>query len=138
MKEDKRRTMVISIGSNTPDAPSRVATAIEFLMQRLDRTKASTVYSTPPLGKKHGAMYSNAVVEGELPVATTTEGFNAVLKEYERNAGRRHEESNGEVAIDLDIVIDAGRVIRRHDFEAEYFTKGFKELNCDASNDVIL
>lgn len=117
---------VIGIGSNTPDRTERVAAAIGWLGHVFSGGFHSSAYVTRALNG-HDPDYLNAVmsVECDRPM----DEVNTMLKDYERGCGRTAESKlNGEVPIDLDIVVWGGRIVRPKDFGYRYFLQGYDEL----------
>lgn len=116
----------ISVGSNTSDREVRVNGAIEHIRGFLSRCEVSSIYETEAFNGKD-APYLNAVVHGFSPVNS----INLVkfLKAWEEKEGRNHDEpSDGNVIIDLDLVIFDSRILRPKDFERHYFNIGYREL----------
>lgn len=118
---------VIGIGSNLPDAPIHVEKALNFLGRELTDFYHSTIYATPPAGKKSTRDYANAVGVGRS--AQSLDKLTQQLKQYEKENGRTASDSfSGAVAIDLDIVVADGKIVRPRDFEECYFRIGYDEL----------
>lgn len=114
---------VIGVGANTTDGARRVKSAIKHLRDILTDYAASEIYFTPAVGRQDAPAYCNAVVEGLTPLDATE--LNARLKDYESACGRQ---KGGEVVIDLDLVIFNDEILRRRDFEADYFSIGYQHL----------
>lgn len=128
MTDGGGHTFYISIGSNVEHADRRVNDAIRMLCDTFDSAAHSSIYTTKPLGGKNVADYTNAVVRGISPL--DFEELNPRLKEYERKCGRTPEKSErGEIEIDLDIVVADGEILRKRDFDAIHFQKGYREMN---------
>lgn len=124
--EERKHTVVISIGSNVADARQRVADAIALLVEMLPNGYASEVYVTPGLSDPD-RMYANAVVWGES--VNAPEELGRRLKEMEYEFGRTPEmRSRGDVPLDLDIVIADGIILRPKDFNRHYFQLGWQSL----------
>lgn len=118
--------IVVSIGSNLPDALQRVAKAIEWLSEKFSDFKASALYTTSPISGK-GPDYANAVAMGTTSLApeVVTEAF----KDYERSEGRDEAARlSGMVPIDLDLVYYGYSCLRTGDASREYFLKGARAL----------
>jgi 2-amino-4-hydroxy-6-hydroxymethyldihydropteridine diphosphokinase len=117
----------VSIGSNSHDREEQVKRAMDFLSGMLADAKTSSSYSTPAINGKD-ADYANAVTEGGSD--DDFDELNAKLKDYEARCGRRpNHKQNGDVPIDLDIVIWNGNVLRERDYERDYFQRGWKQLH---------
>lgn len=116
----------IGLGSNTPDKEERINAALKFLKELLDDPSISDIYDSQAFNGKD-APYLNAVVHGHSRL--NYDKTLACLKEYEANHGRnREEKKEGEVAIDLDLVIWDFQIIRPKDFERHYFNRGYAQL----------
>lgn len=88
------------------------------------RMIASPAYSTEGVGSGTGKQYVNSValLYCELKEAE----LNTLLKAIEKSYGRK--EDSGEVALDLDIVISDGEIVRPKEFRQTYFQQGFKQI----------
>ena len=71
-------------------------------------------------------MYLNAVLKGRF--ALGVEELQRKCKEMESSLGRRPTGVSGEVAIDIDVVIFDGVVVRPVDYGRYYFTIGMDYL----------
>lgn len=115
--------VVIGVGSNSPDKNRRIEDAMNFLASLLVGFEGSSVYSTPALNGLEDD-YLNAVVSGDTELLL--DELARRLKEFERECGRRGDDEY--VAVDLDIVIADGTVLRPRDMAREYFQRGYREL----------
>lgn len=118
---------VLALGSNCGDRRQNLLNAIKWIGTVSDIKFSSAFYSSPDI-KGMGHIYLNAVVETEFE--GSGEHFNNIIKEYEKTAGRDSDcRQRGLVPIDIDIVIIDGEIVRPKDYRAEYFLKGYAELN---------
>lgn len=117
----------VSVGSNARDAMEKVREALDFLNHFMCDVRTSSIYTTPAVNGD-GSVYHNAVASGIIDIPVEEVAF--IFKEWESACGRIHDaEHKGCVAIDLDIVMARGEVIRQKDFSREYFQHGFRELD---------
>lgn len=117
--------IAISLGSNSSDKYTCVATALEWLRETFQEVRSSSMYNTAPISGA-GDDYCNAVAVCQCESRFTPEVVNGMLKEYERTHGR----TSHTVTIDLDLVMYDDDILRPKDFQREYFQRGFKELDC--------
>ncbi|MBD5289408.1 MAG: hypothetical protein HDS26_01835 [Bacteroides sp.] len=116
----------LSIGSNCHGRRHNVQRALNRLETLLSAVSSSSVYETPDL---YGgpALYMNAVVKCRC--ALTTSELESLAKRMEIEFGRDEKARlNGEVPLDIDVVICDGNILRLRDFEAEFFQIGYREL----------
>lgn len=117
--------VAVGLGSNRSDALEQVQSALLFLNALLCDGEQSSLYVTPSMGHKDAPEYTNAVFIG-----TTRYGYEqlvSIMKAYETLSGRVR--GNGEpVAIDLDLVMWNGKVLRERDFNAVHFRIGYEEI----------
>lgn len=120
-------TVVISIGSNSPDREQQIKDGLGWLKNILGNAKISPVYNTHATNGKDPD-YLNAVVIAECKEEYQT--LNEKLKQYEKICGRTKESKlQGNIPIDMDIVIWHGDIMRENDFRQLYFQIGWKQLN---------
>lgn len=118
--------ITVCIGSNLPDGHKKVAEALSWLTQILSQCRFHGPYPTEPYGEASAeCQYFNAVAIGNTSLSELS--LNKAFKDYEHSHGRQPGNRNI-VAIDLDLVVCNGRVLRQSDFEAPYFTEGFNRL----------
>lgn len=121
-----RHKAIISIGANIAEARAAVARAIERLSEAGTVTARSDIYTTAAVGA--GALtappYANAVAE--LSTSHGLAGLTALLKRMETEAGRSP--LSPLVALDLDVVIYDGTVVRPTDASRSYFTTGYAQI----------
>nr|MBD5376576.1 2-amino-4-hydroxy-6-hydroxymethyldihydropteridine diphosphokinase [Bacteroides sp.] len=121
-----KTALVVGIGSNTTDREFRMQSAIEALCGKFTDANVSAVYETQAVNG-HDAPYFNAVFSGMTTM--TMEDVIVWLKEQERLAGRNELENiEGQVHLDLDLVIWDGRIVRPADFDRTYFNIGYRQL----------
>lgn len=121
-----RTKVVISLGSNVPDAESRLTKAIEWLGNILDDLHVSQIYMTNPISGI-GADYANAVAwgitESESPQLARS------FKRYEVLQGRDLvARTRGEVPIDLDLVYFGNICLRPAEINRSYYVRGAEML----------
>ena len=120
-------TAIICIGSNEPDATTRVSEAIDHLKKSLEITGIAGPYPTEP-APADSALYANAVVSSrtDLGRATITE----LLKRCEKELGRKPEhKTEHKVVIDMDLVLYGKEICRNAEFMSEYFQTGYRLLS---------
>lgn len=123
---ENMNSCTIGLGSNTPDCEYQIEQAIEYLLGRLEKASASSVYESEAFNGKDKP-YLNAVVHGYTNA--DNDAVVRYLKEWEVQCGRTMEESlKGVVKIDLDLVIWNEHILRPKDFERHYFNQGYREL----------
>ena len=115
-------TVLCLLGSNLGDRMNLLRQAAFLLgaTHRVDLTRASHVYETPPWGKIDQPSFLNAAIE--LKTSLLPDALLDRIHEIERNLGRRREEEKhwGPRTIDIDIalygdaVIDQPRLIIPH------------------------
>ena len=121
-----KKEVVISIGSNTDDAHAQVLGALNWLANVLSEVHCSSIYTTAAL--HGGSTYTNAVAIGWSDMELSH--LQALLKDYEIDCGRDEAmRAQHLVPIDLDVVIYDSEVLKERDFQQNFFTKGYNELN---------
>lgn len=123
---DNLKPCTIGFGSNAQERERNVRRAIDFISGRLTDVKVSSIYDTPAVSGD-GSTYTNAVLRGRTSMSA--DQLVTLLKDYENMEGRAEtKEREGEVVIDLDLVIYDSRILRPRDFESHYFNRGYSEL----------
>lgn len=116
----------IGLGSNTPDREEQIAQATDFLRTILHDSAVSAVYESEAYNGKDKP-YLNCVIHGKSTIGKDV--LIARIKNYEQSRGRTAEKtSEGEVCIDIDLVIWGSRILRPKDFERHYFNIGYRSL----------
>lgn len=101
--------------------------AIRQIEQKAQSAKFSTIYETDPIGEHKHAKYKNCV--GQIHTTESFEEWQLFFKSVEKTYGRTPElRTQGNVPIDLDIVIWNEEVKRPKDLAAEFLRKGLDEL----------
>ncbi len=120
-------TAIISIGSNLPGARgyTAVAAAMETLSADYREIARSSIYRTSAVGSHASGIYCNSVQALEVDT-TEVEPVVKRLKQIEKAAGRIS--GSSEVAVDLDLVILGGVILRPADVQQGYFARGYAEL----------
>ncbi len=121
----KDHKAVISLGSNIDGSVGIIRETISRLCEIGDQIVVSELYQTPDISGS-GVMYLNAVLKGRF--ALGVEELQRKCKEMESSLGRRPTGVSGEVAIDIDVVIFDGVVVRPVDYGRYYFTIGMDYL----------
>lgn len=121
----KDHEAVISLGSNIDGSVGIIRETISRLCEIGDQIVVSELYQTPDISGS-GVMYLNAVLKGRF--ALGDEELQRKCKEMESSLGRRPTGVSGEVAIDIDVVIFDGVVVRPVDYGRYYFTIGMDYL----------
>ncbi len=116
---------VICLGANVPDASERLEAASEFLGAVGVVNKATPKYLTAPEYAGDVAPYLNRVVE--LHTTVTYETALRMTKDYQTRV-RELAQAQPFVAVDIDIVIWNGAVVRQGDAAAAYFRQGLAML----------
>ncbi|MDE7387421.1 MAG: 2-amino-4-hydroxy-6-hydroxymethyldihydropteridine diphosphokinase [Muribaculaceae bacterium] len=113
---------VISLGSNTADKELKLREAIEILGVKI--VQSSGAYDDP-VDNNPGHPYLNLIawIETELD----HDALRVHFKELEGRLGR--DRRSDTVAIDIDIVIFDGTVMRPTDFARPYFQTGYKLMH---------
>lgn len=121
-----KHSAFVSLGSNTPDKEERISKAMATLQAACADVKCSDVYSTPCF-RGVGDDYLNAVIS--LTTEMSLQDLEAYFKDLEREAGRIHDDAHKNiVALDIDVVVWDGGVVRPKDFERKYFARGYRLL----------
>ena len=113
---------VISLGSNTADNETKIGQAIEMLGVKVVQS-SGTYDDSVDNNPWHPYLNLIARIETELEHDALREHF----KEIERQLGRDRQSNT--VAIDIDIVIFDGTVMRPGDFARPYFQTGYKLMH---------
>ena len=120
-------TVTISLGSNCGDRRRKIEEALAWLKSILLQFKSSEIYETD-CAMHSGKPYLNAVVTGFYQGDGIELGDR--LKDKEREMGRDARcRENGDVPIDMDILICNGEVIKEWDFRQKFFKTGFEEIS---------
>ena len=119
-------SIVITIGSNSRDRQWQVEHAIEWLNKFLSSTRVSSIYNSEA-DNHRDPDYLNAVLAGECKL--DFESIQKKVKEYESVCGRTPASKlEGNVPMDLDIIIWNDEIIRPDDYKKEYFQTGWNEI----------
>ena len=123
---------VISIGSNSGDRGYQMSQIVTLLNDLFNNISVSDIYETPAINGKD-APYLNGVIIGHTSM--NLDEAVKTLKELERNQGRRPElKIQGIVPIDIDVVIWNDEIVRMRDYEQDYFSQGYRQLNRNSNN----
>lgn len=114
---------IFSIGSNFGDRHLNVSKGLKWLSQLLTDFRSSQIYATPDC---HGGVkeYLNVVACGTT--YSTPQDLEQLCKRYEAACGRDEEmRKNGNVPIDIDLVMYGDKVLRPNDYKREFFKIGY-------------
>ena len=119
-------SVVISVGSNCGDRRANVENALEWLKTILMQCKCSDIYETP-CALSSGKAYMNAVISGYYEGVGYDLDNRLKMKEHEMGRSKECRE-NGEVPIDMDIVIENNEVVKEWDYRQKFFRIGYQSL----------
>lgn len=124
---------IISLGSNCGDKAANVKSALEWLRacKDIELISSSGIYETPEI---HGRdiTYMNAVAA--ILFDMKADEMNSEFKKYEVSFGRTEDcRRSGMVPIDIDIVILNDVILRPQDYNSQFFSIGFDEINDNRS-----
>lgn len=115
--------VALSISSNVPCGTDDISTAATWLRTLLCQFRISSTYST----QSRTATYCNAVAVGTCH--HTADQLNQRFKAYELAHGRDAKARQEHVTpIDIDIVVFNDTVLRKWDFNQQFFKIGWTQL----------
>lgn len=114
----------ICLGANDFDAEIQLDKAYDYLVSKGVVVKSTPVYPTDPEYAGDTAPYHNRIVV--MMLACGYDEFVASAKVYERAV--RAMASPGRVAVDIDVVVWNGTVMRPKDTSSRYYLKGLELL----------
>lgn len=117
---------IISLGANTATAATALDSALELLGAYGTITRSSGNFYAAAEGNPGAPPYLNNIVE--LDTAMDYRQLQSLTKDYEKQA-RTAAAAAPLVAIDIDIVVFDGTVLRPEMMQAQYFTKGMRALS---------
>lgn len=118
--------VVLSIGSNSQDKNIQMTQALKWLSYNLNNCYQSSIYSTPSINGM-GDDYVNAVIIGETELELSE--LTHLMKQYEKDSGRTPESKfKASIPIDIDVVIFNNVIIKKKDYNFNFFQIGYKEL----------
>ncbi len=126
---ESKHTALICLGANVPDAAARISDATEMLSVLGHIARRTPPYRTAPEYAGETVPYLNCLLE-----VTTAYSFNelsAVTKSYQ-TAVRTAAAAAQLIAIDIDIVVWDGEVIRPADYSSAYLRKGLPLLQAES------
>lgn len=115
---------LILLGSNAANAKAMISNTLGWQTMRNYLAAVSPMIESPDSTGRTDKVYVNAVVEALCEV--DIQRLNSELKDYETKHGREHDGS--EVAIDLDIVVADGKIMRPEDFQSPHFQRAMQRL----------
>lgn len=119
----KLHDAVLSLGSNVAEADIMLNKAIARLRSVGFDIVVSEFYNTPDISGS-GVIYSNAVMSGRF--SHDAASLQSLCKDIENSLGRSS--MTPSVAIDIDIVVFDGNVLRPQDYGRDYFTIGMNYI----------
>lgn len=128
---ESKHTALICLGANTPDAAARISDATDMLRSLCLIGRITPAYRTAPEYAGETVPYLNRVLE--LSTAYAFDELSALTKRYQ-TAVRNAADAAPLIAIDIDIVVWDGEVIRPADYNSAYFRKGLPLLQAISSN----
>lgn len=125
-------TCYIGIGSNMAPRLRRLDMALTALGEIVDIEDASAaVESDDHTGR--GPAYLNMAVR--CTTEMSLDELQTTLRDLERRLGRKPDsKERGEMPVDIDIVEYDGTVVSHDDFERQYFTTCYRQLNSRINN----
>ncbi len=103
-------TVYLGLGSNLGNRQENLDTALEFLSQRMQIRKVSSVYETEPVGNTKQPRFLNLVCR--VNTRLTPEEILSLAKGIELKMGRVPGKRNAPRLIDIDILLYGDRVIK--------------------------
>lgn len=126
MSDSAQKKYVISVGSNISTAKEMVENGLRRLKTLLSDSHCSSIYSTPSVSRGDDSTYFNAVIAGVSRLSLVD--LSHKCKKLELEMGRCHDSACKDVAVDIDIVVADGEIVRPKDFNRDYFHIGFNQL----------
>lgn len=117
---------LICLGANIASADANIEGATEFLATLGTINKATPLYRTAPEHCGDVAPYLNRVVE--LHTTAEYDEIHNATKHYEKRI-REHHASAPFVAVDIDIVLWNGMILRAADANSQYFRQGCRMID---------
>ncbi len=100
--------VLLGLGSNLGDSPSRIAAAVSEIARLAPVSAASSLYRSDPVGHAEQPEFCNAAVQ--IRWTGSPEALLSALQEIERRVGRRPTFPGGPREIDIDVLDFGGRV----------------------------
>ena len=100
--------MLLGLGSNLDDPPSRIARAVAALGELAPVLRVSSLYASDPVGHEEQPEFCNAAVM--IRWSGSPEDLLAAIQRLERQLGRRPTFPGGPREIDIDILDFDGRI----------------------------
>jgi 7,8-dihydro-6-hydroxymethylpterin-pyrophosphokinase len=114
----------LMIGSNATNKAAIIDNAATAIAEVVDIIAAGIITDTPDITGR-GDSYLNKVILCQSSLSI--DDIKAAMKEIEWNLGRRIDNSATVVA-DIDIVVDAGKIIKAKEFDSEAFRQGVASI----------
>ena len=103
-------TVYLGLGSNMGNRQANLDSALEFLSQRLQLKKVSSLYDTEPVGNTEQPRFLNMVCQVNTRLAP--EELLTLAKGIELKLGRAPRTSNAPRPIDIDILFYGDQVVK--------------------------
>jgi 2-amino-4-hydroxy-6-hydroxymethyldihydropteridine diphosphokinase len=103
-------TVYLGLGSNLGNRQENLDTALEFLSQRMQIRKVSSVYETEPVGNTKQPRFLNLACQ--VNTRLTPEEILTLAKGIEFKMGRKPGKRNAPRLIDIDILLYGDRIIK--------------------------
>lgn len=120
-------TCYLGIGSNMAPRLRRLDQALTALAAVVDIEDASAAVESDDHSGR-GPAYLNMAVRCTTDMSL--DELQAALRDLERRLGRRPDsKARGQMPVDIDIVEYNGMVVSKDDFDRQYFTTCYRQLN---------
>lgn len=126
---ESKHTALICLGANTPDAAARISDATDMLRSLCLIGRITPAYRTAPEYAGETVPYLNCLLE--LSTVYAFDELSAVTKSYQ-TAVRTAAAAAPLIAVDIDIVVWDGEVIRPADYSSAYLRKGLPLLQAES------
>jgi len=116
------KRVFLGLGTNIGDREQNLREAIARLnaAHSVNFLRQSRVYQTEPMHVPDQPDFLNMVVEVEVSDGMSARNLLTVVKDIERDIGRKHRERWGPREIDIDILLFGGEHIVEEDFEVPH------------------
>lgn len=126
---ESKHTALICLGANVPDAAARISDATEMLSVLGRIARRTPPYRTAPEYAGETVPYLNCLLE--LSTVYAFDELSALTKRYQ-TAVRNAADAAQLIAVDIDIVVWDGEVIRPADYNSAYLRKGLPLMQAES------